>query len=339
MNDAMSRHDEQKIGTLIRRAGPRMQPDAAARDKARAAVHAEWRAVAAERGAKRRRTVTWAMAAGVAAAGFAVWMSLPLMQTSAAPVAVIALAKGLVETGGADAEQPWRPAVADGGLSAGSELRTGAASRVALRFGNDLSVRVDENSIVAVAAADRIVLRQGAVYVDAGDEPNRAAPLLVETPFGVVRHLGTQYEARTVDGSVRLRVREGRVAVSTARRTHEGNAGEQLTIGADGAERRAKIGRAGEAWAWVSDVAPAYDIENRSLAGFLRWVGRETGRDVVYASRRSEDEAHVIMLRGSVAGLRPEQALAAVLNTTQLSATQTPETLLIDFRVGNGQRE
>lgn len=335
MQDQLNRHDEHKIGTLIQRAGRRPQPDAAARDRVRAAAHADWQDVVAQRSARRRRTVTWAMAAGVAAAGFAVWLAAPLTQTASAPAAVVALAKGAVEIGGAGTVSAWRPAVAGGGLGAGSEMRTGAASRVALQFGTNLSVRVDENSLVSVTAADRIVLREGAVYVDAGEHPDGSAPLLVETASGVVRHLGTQYEARLAAGGVQLRVREGRVAVTTADRTHEGAAGEQLTIRADGAEQRATIGRAGSAWAWVSDVAPAYEIENRSLAEFLHWVGRETGREIAYASSRTEAEARAVVLRGSVTGLTPERALAAVLSTTQLSFTETPEKILIDYSAAN----
>lgn len=332
MQNEMSTHDEQKIGTLIQRGGPRPQPGAAAREAVRSAVHAEWQAVVAERASRRRRTVTWAMAAGLAVAGVAVWMAAPTMRAAAGPVATIARLSGDVATGTNGA---WQPVAAGTAIRSGSELRTSAGGRVALQFGAGLSVRLDENSLVAVVAPDRIELKQGAVYVDAGDHAERSAPLFVETAAGTVRHLGTQYEARLVDRGLQLRVREGRVALAADSRTHEGGAGEQLIITREGAEQRSRIARAGSHWAWVSEVAPVYDIEERTLAEFLRWASRETGREVVYSSPRTEVEAQAVVLRGSIAGLTPERALDAVLSTTQLSFSETTESLLIDFRTGD----
>jgi hypothetical protein len=53
-------------------------------------------------------------------------------------------------------------------------------------------------------------------------------------------------------------------------------------------------------------------IEGRSLDEFLAWVGRETGRQVVYTSADAAREAEQTTLRGSVSGLAPEAAVAAV---------------------------
>ena len=96
-------------------------------------------------------------------------------------------------------------------------------------------------------------------------------------------------------------------------------AGEQLTIGSTGALTRAAVDRQDPGWNWITDVTPPYAIEDRRLAEFLAWVCRETGRDLVFASPQVEAEAREIILRGSVAGLSPDAALAAVMATTNLS--------------------
>ena len=59
--------------------------------------------------------------------------------------------------------------------------------------------------------------------------PSAFEHLRLGTPAGVVQHVGTQYEARILDGGTRIRVREGRVDV----KPEHGNAqsagvGEQI---------------------------------------------------------------------------------------------------------------
>jgi ferric-dicitrate binding protein FerR (iron transport regulator) len=327
--------DERQIGTLIQRAGPRLQPDAATREAVRRAVNAEWQSVVAARAAARNHFMGWAAAATLAAVGFAVWLVTPTLRDTQAAVATIVRISGEVDTANDETPQDWQHVTAGGTLRVRSELRTGAVGRAALGFGRDVSVRVDQNSLVAVVAPDRIMLKRGAVYVDAGERPGLAAPLLIETAYGLVRHLGTQYEARLTDDSVRLRVREGRVMIGSDSRTHEAAAGEQLTVSAAGTAHRERIPRSGEVWSWVSDIAPAYDIENRPLSEFLQWAARETGREVVYTSPQIQNEARSVILRGSIEGFTPERALAAVLSTTQLSYRETPEQVVVDFAPGD----
>ncbi len=96
-------------------------------------------------------------------------------------------------------------------------------------------------------------------------------------------------------------------------------AGEQVTIGTTGALTRGAVDRQDPRWNWITDVTPPYAIEDRRLSEFLAWVCRETGRELVFASPEVKVAAEEIILRGSVAGLSPEAALAAVMATTNLS--------------------
>ena len=74
-----------------------------------------------------------------------------------------------------------------------------------------------------------------------------------------------------------------------------------------------------QAWQWVQEIAPSFAIEGRTLGEFLAWVGRETGWQVRWLDAGAAPRALAVVLHGSVEGLPPEQALAAVLPTCGLA--------------------
>lgn len=319
--------DEQRLAGLIRQGGPRPQPPAAVRDAVRAAAHAEWRAVVAARKATRRTMMRWSLATAASVAAIAGWLSWPTLMPAPSTVGTLARVNGPVELDEGGLFGGAVPARAGAVIATGQELRSGAGGRAALDL-DGVSLRMDEGTVIAMLAPDRVELKRGAVYVDAGQA---AGPLLVETALGSVAHVGTQYETRLADSALRVRVREGRVRVGDGERTLEGAAGEQLTILADGKVRREAVAGYGADWAWAGDIAPSFDIENRRLDEFLRWIGRESGREVTYGSRAAEAEAAKLVLRGSVKGLKPEQALAAVMATTRFEYRTAPGRLVVEL--------
>jgi ferric-dicitrate binding protein FerR (iron transport regulator) len=172
----------------------------------------------------------------------------------------------------------------------------------------------------------------GAVYIDSGVTGPSAARLQVGTPAGVVRHVGTQYEARILNGGTRVRVREGRVDVMPANgpsRTLE--VGDQILVTGAGVEERSRIEPSSTEWDWASSAAPEFDINGKPVHEFLAWAGRETGLKVVFTSAESAAEAKRAVLSGSIAGLNPDEALAAVLPTTSLKGTERDGQLVIEL--------
>lgn len=325
---------ERELAALIRRGGARSQPSAAAREAVRSAVQAEWQQVVAER--SRSRRARWSLAAAAMVAAVAVGVLVPALQAPPAAVAAVARVTGPAQIDADSIFGRRAPAREGAVVAVGDEIQSGTGGRVALDLGG-LSLRLDEQSVLAMVAPDRVELRRGALYVDAGEEGSQNASLVVATPFGDLRHLGTQYETRLVAGGLRVRVREGLVRLDErSGATADAGAGEELTLLADKVVRRASVDTAGADWAWVGDIAPRYDLENRSLDEFLAWVGRETGRKVEFASPAALAEARRIVLRGTTAGLSPERALPAVLSTTSLRVGGQGGRLLIDFRTGEG---
>jgi hypothetical protein len=306
---------EAGIESLLRELGSRDEPAPEITAAIRHAVHAEWQSVVAQQ-AQRRRTMTYGIAASVATAVFALAV---VLKFTAAPVidsvtvASIAKAEGLLQVGDG---QTWRDIGVGEQLATGQVLRTGHAARASLDY-SKLSVRIDENSIVKLVAVDRVMLESGRVYVDA--QTGQQVPLTIETQFGEFEHVGTQYQVQYAGDKSVLSVREGRVLVAPNKQVGqrvEAVAGERLEIGVQGELARTALLPHDESWQWALQVAPAFEIENQSLARFLEWAARETGRSVHYVTPAVRQQAEQLILRGSVNALTPEQALTAVMATT-----------------------
>ena len=306
------------IERVLKAAGFRERVPLEIESAAREHLRREWRAIVAERRGARRRLGGFALAASVLVAAFALWFVALRPGTAAGPVATMAVALNDVRVRGSWL-QGWEPASAGRTLKAGESLETGPDGRAGISIPGIASARLDHDTRIRLASADRLVIERGALYVDSGNGAPGGSHLAVETPAGILRHVGTQYEVRLDAAGVRVRVREGRVEwLSNSGAVERGNAGEQFTIAADGAVQRMRSERYGETWDWIASTTPAIDIEGRPLADFLAWAGRELGREVVFESPELRQEAEAIVVHGSVAGLTPQQALNAVLATTSV---------------------
>jgi ferric-dicitrate binding protein FerR (iron transport regulator) len=268
---------------------------------------------------RRRRVRTFAAAASVATVAVLGGIVLLSGSTSGQHLAQVARIDGRV-TRDAGLLQPSRALIADAGIYVGDEISTSDDARVAFSFGNGFSLRLDTNSRVQVVAADRVLLERGALYIDAAPGERTATNFIVDTRIGAVRHLGTQYEVRTIAEGIQVSVREGRVAIDKDGVLHAGEAGEQLSIKENGTVDRSNLAPDDRLWQWTNQVAPIFNIENRPLVEFLDWLARETGDSIEYATPQAQQEAQQTILRGSIDGLEPQAALAAVLATTALQA-------------------
>jgi ferric-dicitrate binding protein FerR (iron transport regulator) len=180
-------------------------------------------------------------------------------------------------------------------------------------------VRIDQSSQLAFASGEEASLLEGAAYVDSGATTSPgAAAFALHTAAGTVRHLGTQYEAR-IDGTrLRVAIREGKVLIDSPGGSVSGVAGEQILL--DGGRiSRSDLPAHDVSWNWLGMVTPAYSIDGASLADFLHWAARETGRELVFADAETELAASRIILRGSVQGLSPDESIVAVGATTGLA--------------------
>ena len=327
----MAEHDDSDIARVLRAAGGRPEPSIAMSRVIYEAVHAEWQATVERQRRRRSQRMRIGMAASIAVAAVALFLGRNLLPTQGELMADVSRSVGVVEFRDGDSGE-WQNATDAKELHTGERIHTGADGRVALTLRGGVSLRLDHDTSVALVSADRVDVTSGAVYIDSGVAGPSAARLQVGTPAGVVRHLGTQYEARILSTGTRIRVREGRVDVTPASgptRTLE--VGDQILVSASGVQERGRIEPSSAEWDWASDAAPDFDINGKGLQEFLAWAARETGLKVVFASTESAAEARRAVLSGSIAGLHPDDALAAVLPTTSLKGTEQDGKLVIEM--------
>jgi ferric-dicitrate binding protein FerR (iron transport regulator) len=297
------------LAALVRAAGPRAMPQAEPMERARARVHAEWRASVAS---QRRGRLRWFAAAAAvmlaAGIGYLLW-SRP---EPALQVAEVSRVSGDVQV---QADSGPVALLGSGApVFVGQVLETAGHARALLSFPDGLEVRIDTTSRVQVDSPTSLRLHEGTLYVDtrSGGEP--AAALAIHTDAGVVRHVGTRFEVRVTAGDTRVRVRDG-----TALFTGTDHAvvlvasGQQLSVSNGQTSLVPGPGIADPAWEWTGAISPTFDIEGRSLYDSVEWLGREAGLKVVYANDAVRARAQSVRVHGSIEGLPMRDALVVVL--------------------------
>ena len=322
--------NDEDIERVLRATGPRARPPEEVERAVHEGLRNEWRSIVAVERTRRQRRAGFALAASFAVAAFGIWLARPLVTGPADAVATVALVSGEFRAKGGLLGR-WQAVSDRQALNSGQVLMTGPGGRGAVNLPGGVSTRLDHDTRIRLAGADRVVIERGALYVDSGRDSAKSARLDVVTPTGTLRHLGTQYEVRLLGSDVRVRVREGRVEWNPGNGpTASGQVGEQLTIARNGAIAHENVPRYGPAWDWVAAATPGMDIDGRPLIEFLSWAGRELGHEIVFSTAEVEVEATTIVVHGSIAGLTPMQALDAVLATTRMHAIHDGGRIVID---------
>jgi FecR protein len=318
-----------RIGRLVRLGGRRPLPDLAQMSRARAAAHHEWiRAV----DRRTRRLSFWSFAGGAIVAGVLGAAGWSLLRHAPAPVPGPEIATLRTVTGSmliASAGESSRAVNGPGiRIRAGDRLETIDGSRAAFEMPGGLSLRLDRDTTAVLETAGRLILESGAVYVDAG--PGAVDSVLnIDTSFGIVRHTGTQFEVRVDESALCVRVREGSIAVEAAGQRWASRAGEGFILARSRPPERHAIAVSGPEWSWVSELAPPFRLEGATAPAFLAWVSREQGWRWEYDNPSLRTRVERIVLHGSIEGLTPEEALAAVLPTCGLTSRREGERLTV----------
>jgi hypothetical protein len=321
--------DGDQIGQLLKLAGRRQMPDPLVMRRAREAARAEWRLV----GRRRTWRARWRLGLGALAAtvcALAAWVWLRPV-TAPAPLADIATVQQIAGTVVVTSHDLGRQTVTSAGMRirSGSRIEIPDGSGAALRLIDGTEVRLDRMTVAMFEQAYQLTLERGAVYIDAGRSPRSTPPLRVETVVGSARHLGTRFEVRLDGRSMRVRVREGLVAVERAGTTWTTQAGEALALTDTGMVRRDRIATTGPEWSWVGRLAEPFVLEGATVPAFLDWVVREEGWHWEIADAALRTRADRIVLHGSIAGLTPEEALGAVLPASRLTYRRDGTRLLV----------
>lgn len=324
---------------LLRSADPRPAVPPGVLNRSRAATREAWRATVRRR---RLQRAAWsglaaaavvALAAGVGFFSTLVERTVGSLERVTSPVAVLEAMTGIAALEPAAGRSSG--SLATGAeLAVGSEVSTDDQSRVAFRLAGGQSLRLDSGSRLRWLSDRVLELESGALYIDSrpldgGESPE---PIEIRTVHGSASNIGTQFEVRIEEDTLRVRVREGRVKIDQGQRSLEAEAGSEWTLHGGGRVSRRPLASYGEAWQRYQEIAPPFELEGSSLQAFLTWVARETGWLLVYGDPAIELSAPGIVLHGSLNGVPVDQAPAMVLETCGLSSRLADGVLFIDHR-------
>jgi ferric-dicitrate binding protein FerR (iron transport regulator) len=159
---------------------------------------------------------------------------------------------------------------------------TAAAKTHAVAW-NGATLRIARGTRVRFDGAHEATLLHGAMYYT-DDEPG--AGITLHTPFGDVRDIGTRFEARVDDHSLRVRVRDGAVQL----RGRTARPGMELLATKSSVEQRT-IATSGAEWAWIEEAAPPIVLEGKTLEDVLQTVAIEKGLTLDW-NRRTDPALH-----------------------------------------------
>ncbi|HJQ38436.1 MAG TPA: FecR domain-containing protein [Thermoanaerobaculia bacterium] len=314
----MKEDNEDQIAELLRLAGPRPRISDERTARVREAVHAEWKRSAS----KRRSGVTWLAVAAAAVIAMILFVPRANKTPTPLPAAVVATVQAvhgntMPVLGTTINESTWVETLTGSTLSLdwnGATLRFGEGTRVQLN-------------------ARTATLERGVVYFDSnvgaaalsGTATAEGSGRHIKTRFGEIRDIGTQFEVRLDEDSLRIRVREGRVDLRRGNQTHVADAAMELV--ADGSSvRKNAIAVSGVEWKWIEDAAPPLRLEGLTLRDALTRVAREKGLRVELQGVDGN-----VRLHGSVE-FTPDEALAAATAATSAAYQIKNDTLVVRRR-------
>lgn len=221
-------------------------------------------------------------------------------------------------------------------LSTFTKLATGENSRIAVSWNSGGSLRLDTNTKVALISPTRISLTQGVVYYDSYDYESRssakAKAIIITTPYGEISHVGTQFSVSVQESSLLLRVREGMAQITNDVETALIDAGSEGLITSQGIMGRQHVNSYGAPWHWAEEIGPLYTASGKSPEEVLAWIGRETGRKLVYTTPESLKLAQSQRISG-LENVSPAQALTAIPYATRLVYKESAG--IIEIRIVN----
>jgi ferric-dicitrate binding protein FerR (iron transport regulator) len=270
------------------------------------------------------------IAAAIVLVMFVTLMVLRPVPEQAAPMATVVKTIGAVELRRAENDSGAPLSPESGTVYVGDRIVAGPDGAASILLDGEVSLRIGADSVVILASTDDIEVRYGVVYLDTGEELSPARALAVNTPFGSVTHIGTQYEVSVNDERLRIRIREGAVSYDrgNGRDSFVAETGQQLLVSDGNAPVPTSIPTTGEAWRWVEELASAPSGEQHSVLELLRWITRETGRELSFENEALRSAAEATVLRGA-AGLTPSETLTVIDSTTDVRYRLDPERLLV----------
>ena len=313
------------LAEIIRAAGRRKEPSQEHYDQVYSAARAAWRSKLRTRRSKR----WYALAASIAVVGIAGVLIQRWQVRPPELAGSLALIQGTVEVFESESET-WAGISGSGiRMQDGARLRTDADGTAVLELANGGSMRLAQATEIVVGI-DAFELVSGRLYFDSYSRPSSAA-ISVATPLGTVNDIGTQFEVSLNADALRVRVREGAIAVAEGGSVvSTASAGEALQRTLTGSWERERIAADDPEWRWAEELARVSESEREPILVYLRWIARETGKQLEFESPLIELAAETASFSGDPRGLTPRNLLETITAISNFSYELTDDgTILI----------
>jgi ferric-dicitrate binding protein FerR (iron transport regulator) len=290
--------------------------DAARAARVRPSVHAAWKEAAAG-------TRNWKRGFALAAAAvlvFAVGLTLVnRLRERGASEAVVPIASTLFVTSEVVFQHDGHARAGHVGeeLSPGTRITTNSG-RAAIALANGVELRLDANTAITLDTERSLSLAGGALYLDSSHRTGPPESVAIVARGTVIRDIGTRYEVRLSDQELRVRVRDGRVEVSSTFGMREADPGGQLLVTSSGI-LSGRASTSGADWDWIVRAIRPPQLEGRPLPEFLAWAEREGGRPIRFADPALERANAATIVYGAIERLTVEEALDVVLPSCGLA--------------------
>lgn len=324
--------DEQDIARLLRAAGPRQELPAQLKAQWEDKFRAELQPTLDRRRQSRSRMLM-SMCAGLAVVAVATWFALP-KPGPAQPEIRITHASGAyqLQHDAGDSNSNLREGQQ---LAPGSTITTGGDGFVAVDF-NGYDLRLNHNSSVTLESL-RIRALAGSLYVSNEQAATSVKQLLIDTPHGSIRDIGTQFTVTLHPGETITTVRRGAVLIDTdgaqLQATALPNSAAQVSVNDRRQMREARVPGNGRHWNWIYQGTQPFELEGKSAYEFLQWSVAESGLQLQFASTGAEIHASTTLLHGDFGELNPQQAVSPVLATTDLEAKRVGNKLVVSLKI------
>jgi FecR protein len=310
---------DKHIEDLLSETAPRATPRKDRREAAYASLHNEWYAAIRQNRRKRRYLVS-----GIAASLVAAFLAITHIdnivgERALPPDALLARSVG---TGTTVNDQPIEGAIpvnAPLRFDSGDTIATGANGAVAIAWGTSGSLRLAGASVVTLVDAKHIRLTAGTMYYDSNSYNSPTTTTIeVETRYGMINHVGTQFFAHVGRSTATIAVREGQVTFRNASKEVLVKSGESARFDSHLTASISPITATDKSWEWVTGIAPNRNVDGQSTLQIIGWLGRETGLTIEFGDERTREFVRKDRIRG-IGEIEPLTAMKVIPLTAGLT--------------------
>ena len=318
MDTDMKTNDE-RIDDVLSEATPRPVPGSGRKEEIYGELRDEWLAVNQQVRRRRQYWVSGIAASLVAALLIVTQLNTAITNPLASPDALLARTAGASTMLNGQPIEDAIPANAPLRFKSGDTISTGADAAIAINWSTAGSLRMGAGSEVTLVSGEEIKLTSGEIYYDSRSfNSSNTTPIEVETDFGTISHVGTQFLASVDSAGAKISVREGQVTFENATKRVVINSGESAHIDRGLVATTSPITRNDEAWAWASLIAPDWNVDGRSTMEIIQWLARETGLAVEFESELARKYAASDRIRG-IGKIEPIKAMRIIPVATELN--------------------